>query len=35
LRVWTPIGTNVMFTNQVTLGETSAAVARYFRAEVR
>ena len=32
---WTCIGTNVMFTNQFTLGETSSAAVRYFRAEVR
>jgi hypothetical protein len=32
---WTPIGTNVMFTNQCILGETFSAAARYFRAEVR
>jgi hypothetical protein len=35
LRGWTPIGTNVMFTNQCILGETFSASVRYFRAEVR
>jgi photosystem II stability/assembly factor-like uncharacterized protein len=35
LRVWTPIATNVMFTNQLTLGDTSSTAARFFRAEVR
>ena len=35
LRAWTPIGTNVMFTNQFTLGDTSSTVVRFFRAEVR
>lgn len=35
LRGWTPIGTNVMFTNQCSLGETSSTDVRYFRAEVR
>jgi hypothetical protein len=35
LRAWTPIATNVMFTNQLTLGEASSAAVRFFRAEVR
>jgi hypothetical protein len=35
LRAWTPIETNVMFTNPFTLSETSSAVVRFFRAEVR
>jgi hypothetical protein len=35
LRAWTPIGTNVMFTNQFILGETSSAAARFYRADVR
>jgi hypothetical protein len=35
LRGWTPVATNVMFTNQCSLGETSAAAVRYFRAEAR
>lgn len=35
LRGWTPVGTNVMFTNQCSLGETSSTAVRYFRAEVR
>jgi photosystem II stability/assembly factor-like uncharacterized protein len=35
LHGWTAVATNVMFTNQCILGETSAAAARYFRAEVR
>jgi hypothetical protein len=35
LSVWTPIGTNVMFTNQFSLSDTSSAVVRFFRAEVR
>jgi hypothetical protein len=35
LRAWTAIATNVMFTNQCILGETSAGAVRYYRAEVR
>ncbi len=35
LRAWTPIGTNVMFTNQLTFGDVSSAPIRFFRAEVR
>ncbi len=35
LRGWTPVATNVMLTNQCSLGETSSAAVRYFRAEVR
>jgi hypothetical protein len=35
LRAWTPIGTNVMFTNQFILWETSSAASRFYRAEVR
>ncbi len=34
LHTWTPVGTNVMFTNQVTFGDTSAGTPRFFRAEV-
>jgi len=32
---WTPFATNVMFTNQVTVGDTWSSAARFFRAEVR
>jgi hypothetical protein len=35
LRGWTPIATNVMFTTQWILGETSPASSRFFRAELR
>ena len=35
LRAWTPIGTNVMFTNQFILWETSSAASRFYRADVR
>jgi len=31
---WTPIATNVMYTGQVTVGDTSSAPARFFRASV-
>ena len=35
LCAWTPLATNVMFTDQGTVGETSSSAMRYFRAEVR
>jgi photosystem II stability/assembly factor-like uncharacterized protein len=35
LSVWTPVATNVMFTNAFSFGEVSSASTRYFRAEVR
>lgn len=34
LKNWTPIATNVMYTNQVTFGDTSSASTRFFRAVV-
>jgi hypothetical protein len=34
LRAWTPIATNVAFTNQFALGSTSSAPVRYFRAGI-
>jgi hypothetical protein len=35
LRAWAPVATNIMFTKQFTLGDTSPAAVRFFRAEVR
>jgi hypothetical protein len=35
LSAWTPIATNVMFTNQLNFGEGSGLPQRFFRAEVR
>ncbi len=35
LHTWTAIGTNVLFTNQVTFGETSPGTPRFYRAAVR
>ena len=35
LRAWTPLATNVLFTNQISLSDTSTAPARFYRAEVR
>ena len=35
LHAWTTIGTNVMFTNQFILWETSSAASRFYRADVR
>jgi hypothetical protein len=35
LSAWTPIATNVMFSNQVIFGDVTPASLRYFRAEVR
>ena len=34
LHTWTAIGTNVLFTNQVTFGDGSASAPRFFRAQV-
>ena len=34
LQTWTPIATNVMYTNQVSVSETSSAAQRFFRAVV-
>ena len=34
LLAWTPFATNVMFTNRVTVGESSSAPVGFFRAEV-
>jgi hypothetical protein len=35
LNTWSPIATNVMFTGQVSVNETSSVPARFFRAQVR
>jgi hypothetical protein len=35
LRTWTPAATNVVFTNPVTIGSSSALPARYFRAGIQ
>jgi photosystem II stability/assembly factor-like uncharacterized protein len=35
LRAWTPAATNVVFASQFTVGATSSAPVRYFRAEIR
>jgi len=34
LKTWTPIATNVMYSSQVTVGDTSSAQTRFFRAAV-
>jgi hypothetical protein len=32
---WTPFSTNVMYSNQVTVGDATSATTRFFRAEIR
>jgi hypothetical protein len=34
LQTWTPLATNVMYSNPITIPDTSSAATRYFRASV-